>query len=326
MVGKNVSATVLGQSRTEDERRRRRQENVKLAGEDAYDERDVELEIEATRAGSRISPAGGQSLAGCSRCRLCVLILMVAFLSGSLGGIIAIEVTKGKLLDDSERPLCKNSTNVFQPGTSRPPRSKDTGTHPNLGHLAKATERVTTTIKHANMIIRTTSHAPEHARNEPHQNQGSEKETNEDQEAAKTQEFKEFEKSTCPEIIVVSGVPSSQSSRNGVFWRQKNAIVEGGHLLHAGRPFFKSNHHDGRSQFLFYYPYLQSWRIGIQPEAGMDGRGDGVISQDYEGTRCPNNASGWHYFFEGWRPSASIKVKAASRQEVAALNLTQLQP
>lgn len=325
MVGKGVPAKVLGQSRTEEERRRRRQENIKLAGEDAYDAGDVDLEIEARHDVSSRLPAAGQSLAGYSRCKLAVLILMVALLSGSLGAVIAIEATKGKLLIDADRPLCKSSTNVFQPGTSRPSQSEDIGPRPNVGHPVKTT--VTTTTKRAGMTIGTTRHAPAHGTKKPHQNQATGKQTTrtEDQEMKNTQEYKEFANSTCPEIVVVSGVPSPQSHRNGVFWRQKNPLVEDGKMLHAGRPFFKSNT-SGRGQFLFYYPYLQSWRIGIQPEAGMDGRGDGVISLDYERTRCPTSASGWHYFSYGWRPSPSIKVKAASRQELAALNLSQLQP
>ncbi|CAK0841345.1 unnamed protein product [Prorocentrum cordatum] len=110
----------------------------------------------------------------------------------------------------------------------------------------------------------------------------------------------------CPEYVRVAGVPTAQSKRNGMF-KQIGVIKEEGVIMNGGRPVFRSTN----KQFLFYFARRKSWRIGNQPEAGQDGFGDGVISQDGEGAVCPTNAFGWHYFDGGWVPSSAITVEAA---------------
>jgi len=116
----------------------------------------------------------------------------------------------------------------------------------------------------------------------------------------------------CPEYVLVSGIPSTESKRNGLY-RQLGIIKEEGTIMNGGRPTFKRDNKP--TQFLFYHARLKSWRIGNQPEAGQDGSSDGVISQDWEAAVCPTNASGWHYWKRnrGWVPSPSIKVEAASK-------------
>jgi len=118
----------------------------------------------------------------------------------------------------------------------------------------------------------------------------------------------------CPDFVLVSGVPQEQSIRNGLF-RKIGVIKEDGQIRNGGRPTFKK---DRPKQFLFYNTHLKSWRIGNQPEAGQDGSSDGVISQDWQGAACPNNASGWHCWKKGrgWRPSSSITVEAASKDRI----------
>lgn len=120
----------------------------------------------------------------------------------------------------------------------------------------------------------------------------------------------------CPEYVLVSGVPEVQSKRNGLF-RQIGVIKEEGEVMNGGRPVFRSS---SSKQFLFYFTRRKSWRIGNQPEAGQDGFGDGVISQDGEGAVCPTNASGWHYFDRGWVPLSAIKVEASTKDALHPKN------